>query len=44
MTMIATPPDLAAIKQRQRATWASGDYQMIGTPDPDRVGTAHRGA
>jgi ubiquinone/menaquinone biosynthesis C-methylase UbiE len=28
---IATPPDLAAIKQRQQATWASGDYQMIGT-------------
>ena len=31
MTMIATSPDLAAIKQRQQATWASGDYQMIGT-------------
>lgn len=31
MTMIATPPDLAAIKQRQQATWASGDYHMIGT-------------
>jgi ubiquinone/menaquinone biosynthesis C-methylase UbiE len=27
---IATP-DLAAIKQRQQATWASGDYHMIGT-------------
>ncbi|HET8785602.1 MAG TPA: methyltransferase domain-containing protein [Candidatus Limnocylindrales bacterium] len=28
----ATPaPDLAAIKSRQQATWASGDYQMIGT-------------
>ena len=24
-------PDLGAIKQRQRATWASGDYHMIGT-------------
>jgi ubiquinone/menaquinone biosynthesis C-methylase UbiE len=24
-------PDLAAIKQRQRATWSSGDYHMIGT-------------
>ena len=24
-------PDLAAIKQRQQATWASGDYHMIGT-------------
>lgn len=31
MTDIATRPDLAAIKQRQQATWASGDYQMIGT-------------
>ncbi len=28
----ATPaPDLAAIKQRQQATWSSGDYHMIGT-------------
>ncbi len=29
----ATPatPDLAAIKQRQQATWASGDYAVIGT-------------
>jgi ubiquinone/menaquinone biosynthesis C-methylase UbiE len=27
----ATTPDLAAIKQRQQATWASGDYHMIGT-------------
>jgi ubiquinone/menaquinone biosynthesis C-methylase UbiE len=24
-------PDLGAIKQRQQATWASGDYHMIGT-------------
>jgi ubiquinone/menaquinone biosynthesis C-methylase UbiE len=24
-------PDLAAIKQRQQATWSSGDYHMIGT-------------
>ncbi len=31
MTAIATAPDLAAIKQRQQATWASGDYHMIGT-------------
>lgn len=31
MTTIATAPDLAAIKQRQQATWASGDYHMIGT-------------
>jgi len=25
------PPDLAAIKSRQQATWASGDYSIIGT-------------
>jgi ubiquinone/menaquinone biosynthesis C-methylase UbiE len=31
MTDIAIGPDLAAIKQRQQATWASGDYHMIGT-------------
>ena len=31
MTEIATLPDLAAVKQRQHATWASGDYHMIGT-------------
>src|SRR6476659_11494278 len=31
MTDIATAPDLAAIKQLQRTTWASGDYHMIGT-------------
>ena len=31
MTDIATRPDLATIKQRQQATWASGDYHMIGT-------------
>ena len=33
-TAIATPPaapDLAAIKQRQQATWASGDYAVVGT-------------
>jgi len=31
---IATPtpgPDFAAIKQRQQATWASGDFAVIGT-------------
>ena len=34
---LATPapaspsPDLAAIKQRQQATWSSGDYHMIAT-------------
>ncbi len=26
-----TAPDYAAIKQRQQATWASGDYSIIGT-------------
>jgi SAM-dependent methyltransferase len=30
---LATPtaPDFAAIKQRQQATWASGDYAVVGT-------------
>jgi ubiquinone/menaquinone biosynthesis C-methylase UbiE len=27
----ATSPDFAAIKTRQKATWASGDYAVIGT-------------
>ena len=27
----AAPPSLEAVKERQRATWASGDYAMIGT-------------
>jgi ubiquinone/menaquinone biosynthesis C-methylase UbiE len=31
MNAIATAPDFAAIKQRQQATRASGDYHMIGT-------------
>jgi SAM-dependent methyltransferase len=26
-----TPPDFAAIKQRQQATWAAGDYAVVGT-------------
>ncbi len=26
-----TTPDLAAIKQRQQATWATGDYAVVGT-------------
>jgi SAM-dependent methyltransferase len=30
MTDVAIP-DMATIKQRQQATWASGDYHMIGT-------------
>src|SRR6476469_9779604 len=25
------PPDFAAIKTRQKATWASGDYAVVGT-------------
>jgi ubiquinone/menaquinone biosynthesis C-methylase UbiE len=29
--MTTTAPDLDAIKQRQQATWASGDYAVIGT-------------
>ena len=31
MTDAAPTPDLAAIKQRQQAAWAAGDYHMIGT-------------
>jgi len=31
MTAITMQPDLTAIKERQQATWASGDYHMIGT-------------
>ena len=31
MTEVIATPDFAAIKQRQQATWASGDYHMIGT-------------
>lgn len=31
MTDTIATPDLAAIKGRQQATWASGDYHMIGT-------------
>src|SRR5688500_14096854 len=30
-TPVATVPDYTAIKQRQQATWASGDYALIGT-------------
>ncbi len=29
--MTAAAPDYAAIKQRQHATWASGDYAVVGT-------------
>jgi protein-L-isoaspartate O-methyltransferase len=31
MDMTIEKPDFAAIKARQQATWASGDYAMIGT-------------
>lgn len=31
MTTTSTAPDFAAIKQRQQATWASGDYAIVGT-------------
>jgi SAM-dependent methyltransferase len=31
LTPPATTPDFAAIKQRQQATWASGDYAVVGT-------------
>ena len=27
----AVPLDLAAVKQRQQATWASGDFAIVGT-------------
>jgi SAM-dependent methyltransferase len=28
---VPQPPDFEAIKQRQQATWASGDYAIVGT-------------
>lgn len=31
MSTLAPTPDLEAIKQRQRATWGTGDYAMVGT-------------
>jgi ubiquinone/menaquinone biosynthesis C-methylase UbiE len=30
-TPAAAAPDLAAVKQRQQLTWASGDYAVVGT-------------
>ena len=30
-TSVSAAPDYAAIKQRQQATWASGDFAVIGT-------------
>jgi ubiquinone/menaquinone biosynthesis C-methylase UbiE len=32
MTTAVITPDYTAIKQRQQATWASGDYAVVGTP------------
>ena len=31
MTIETLTPDFAAIKQRQQATWAAGDYAVVGT-------------
>ncbi len=31
MTAQSSTPDFAAIKQRQQATWAAGDYAVVGT-------------
>jgi ubiquinone/menaquinone biosynthesis C-methylase UbiE len=31
MTAVLQQPDLTAVKSRQQATWASGDYAVIGT-------------
>jgi ubiquinone/menaquinone biosynthesis C-methylase UbiE len=31
MTLATSVPDFAAIKQRQQATWAAGDYAVVGT-------------
>ncbi|QQS12649.1 MAG: class I SAM-dependent methyltransferase [Rhodospirillales bacterium] len=31
MTTTASAPDFAAIKGRQQATWAAGDYSVVGT-------------
>ena len=28
---VQATPDLAAVKQRQQATWACGDYAVVGT-------------
>ena len=30
-TPAATTPDLAAVKERQQATWASGDFSEVAT-------------
>ena len=31
MSSQSTTPDFGAIKQRQQATWAAGDYAVVGT-------------
>jgi SAM-dependent methyltransferase len=31
MNAVLNSPDLAAVKQRQMATWSSGDYSVVGT-------------
>lgn len=31
MTSVLSEPDFSAIKQRQQATWATGDYAVVGT-------------
>jgi ubiquinone/menaquinone biosynthesis C-methylase UbiE len=31
MTATTAAPDFAAVKQRQQATWAAGDYAVVGT-------------
>ncbi len=31
MSTTAAAPDFAAVKQRQQATWAAGDYAVVGT-------------
>src|SRR5262249_40410570 len=31
MTIADTSPDIPAIKKRQQATWAAGDYAVVGT-------------
>ena len=37
-----TAPDLEAIKARQQATWASGDYSAVGASDPHHLRAAVR--
>ena len=30
MSIVQAAPDLGAIKQKQQATWSSGDFAIIG--------------